>query len=163
MFWLVSILLALAASAFVLAPIVLGRSRTYSDQRTEVNLSLYRERVDELKAAGDWQEDAAFELETKKALLAYIADDQEQSFRLGDRRISMAAALLVPLFALLVYADFGLGRGSLPDVRLASAMVGARRGRDFVACTSRETKDCGAHQAREKPSLRIIHRSVLHV
>jgi cytochrome c-type biogenesis protein CcmH len=31
--------------------------------------------------------------------------------------------LLVPVFALVVYADFGLGRGALPDVGLAQAML----------------------------------------
>jgi len=42
MFWLIAILLGSIGSAFILAPLLLGRSRTYRDQRAEINLSLYR-------------------------------------------------------------------------------------------------------------------------
>ena len=124
MFWLIAILMGLIASAFILAPMLLGRSRTYRDQRAEINLSLYRERVNELTVAGNPEEVAALELEAKKTLLSDTADNSESSLRLvGDRRYSLAAALLVPVFALVVYADFGLGRGALPDVGLAQAML----------------------------------------
>jgi len=123
MFWLIAIVLGLIASAFILAPLLFERSRTYSDERADINLSLYRERMSELTEAGDPEEDAALELEAKKALLSDTADAQEPSLSLvGDRRYSIVAALLVPLFALIVYADFGLGRGALPDVGLAQAM-----------------------------------------
>lgn len=124
MFWLIAILLGLISSLFVLAPLLLGRSRSYSDERADINLSLYRERIGELDVVEDPGEVAALELEAKKALLSDTADDQQSSFSLvGDRRYSIAAALLVPIFALIVYADFGLGRGSLPDVGLAQAML----------------------------------------
>jgi cytochrome c-type biogenesis protein CcmH len=124
MFWLIAILMGLIASAFILAPMLLGRSRTYRDQRAEINLSLYRERVNELTVAGNPEEVTALELEAKKTLLSDTADNPESSLRLvGDRRYSLTAALLVPVFALVVYADFGLGRGALPDVGLAQAML----------------------------------------
>jgi cytochrome c-type biogenesis protein CcmH len=124
MFWLIAFLLGLIASAFILAPLLFGRSRTYRDQRTDINLSLYRERISDLKVAGDPEEVAALELEAKKALLSDTAVDQEPSLQpAGDRRYSIVAALLVPIFALIVYADFGLGRGALPDVGLAQAML----------------------------------------
>ncbi|HAT25608.1 MAG TPA: c-type cytochrome biogenesis protein CcmI, partial [Gammaproteobacteria bacterium] len=120
MFWLIAILMGLIASAFILAPLLLGRSRTYRDQRADINLSLYRERINELTVAGNPEELTALELEAKKTLLSDTADNPESSLRLvGDRRYSLAAALLVPVFALVVYADFGLGRGALPDVGLA--------------------------------------------
>jgi cytochrome c-type biogenesis protein CcmH len=124
MFWLIAIVLGLMASAFILAPLLFERSRTYSDERADINLSLYRERINELKEAGDPEEGAALELEAKKALLSDTAAAQEPSLSLvGDRRYSIVAALLVPLFALIVYGDFGLGRGALPDVGLAQAML----------------------------------------
>ena len=123
-FWLIAILMGLIASAFILAPLLLGRSRTYRDQRADINLSLYRERINELAVAGNPEEVAALELEAKKTLLSDTAANPESSLRLvGDRRYSLAAALLVPVFALVVYADFGLGRGALPDVGLAQAML----------------------------------------
>lgn len=124
MFWLIAVFLGLSASAFILAPLLLGRSRTYRDQRADINLSLYRERIGELGVVADPDEIAALELEAQKALLSDTADDQEASLSLvGDRRYSIVAALLVPIFALIVYADFGLGRGALPDVGLAQAML----------------------------------------
>jgi len=124
MFWLIAILMGLIASAFVLAPLLLGRSRTYRDQRADINLSLYRERINELTVAGNPEEVTALELEAKKMLLSDTADNPQSSLHLvGDRRYSLAAALLVPVFALVVYADFGLGRGALPDVGLAQAML----------------------------------------
>ena len=123
-FWLIAIPMGLIASAFILAPLLLGRSRTYRDQRADINLSLYRERINELAVAGNPEEVAALELEAKKTLLSDTTDNPESSLRLaGDRRYSLAAALLVPVFALVVYTDFGLGRGALPDVGLAQAML----------------------------------------
>lgn len=123
MFWLIAILLGLVGSAFILAPLLLGRSRTYRDQRADINLSLYRERIGELKVAGHTEEVAALELEAKKALLADTADDHVSSLGFdGDRRYSIAAALLVPVFGLIVYADFGVGRGALQDVEFTQAM-----------------------------------------
>ena len=124
MFWLIAILLGFIGSAFILAPLLLGRSRTYRDQRAEINLSLYRERVNDLRMAGNPEEVIALELEAKKALLSDTSDDQEASLPLvADRRYSITAAFLVPIFAVIVYADFGLGRGALPDVGLAQAML----------------------------------------
>ncbi|MDG1233941.1 MAG: c-type cytochrome biogenesis protein CcmI [Pseudomonadales bacterium] len=124
MFWLIAILMGLIASAFILAPMLLGRSRTYRDQRADINLSLYRERINELSVTVNPEEVTALELEAKKMLLADTADNPQASLRLvGDRRYSLAAALLVPVFALVVYADFGLDRGALPDVGLAQAML----------------------------------------
>ena len=124
MFWLIAVLLGFIGSAFILAPLLLGRSRTYRDQRAEINLSLYRERVNDLRMAGNPEEVIALELEAKKALLSDTSDDQEASLPLvADRRYSITAAFLVPIFAVIVYADFGLGRGALPDVGLAQAML----------------------------------------
>jgi cytochrome c-type biogenesis protein CcmH len=124
MFWLIAILLGFIGSAFILAPLLLGRSRTYRDQRAEINLSLYRERVNDLRMAGNAEEVIALELEAKKALLSDTSDEQEASLPLvTDRRYSITAAFLVPIFAVIVYADFGLGRGALPDVGLAQAML----------------------------------------
>ena len=123
MFWLIAILLGLIASAFILAPLLLSRSRTYRDQRADINLSLYRERINELTVVGTPEEVTALEMEAKKTLLADTEDNSQSSLRdVGDRRYSLAAALLVPVFALLVYADYGLDRGALPDVGLAQAM-----------------------------------------
>ena len=124
MFWLIAVLLGFIGSAFILAPLLLGRSRTYRDQRAEINLSLYRERVNDLRMAGNPEEVIALELEAKKALLSDTSDDQEASLPLvADRRFSITAAFLVPIFAVIVYADFGLGRGALPDVGLSQAML----------------------------------------
>ena len=73
MFWLIAILLGLIGSAFILAPLLLGRSRTYRDQRADINLSLYLERINDLKVGGHSEEVAALELEAKKALLSDTA------------------------------------------------------------------------------------------
>ena len=47
MFWMIAIPLGLVASAFVLAPVLFNRSRPYRDERADINLSLYRERLNE--------------------------------------------------------------------------------------------------------------------
>ncbi len=165
MFWLIAILLGLIGSAFILAPLLLGRSRTYRDQRADINLSLYLERINDLKVAGHSEEVAALELEAKKALLSDTAGDQESSLGLGgDRRYSIAAALLVPIFALIVYADFGVGRGALQDVSFTQAMQESDPSdpagyRDFI----QQVEDRVAQQPDDLDTLFLLARGYVNL
>ena len=52
MLWLIAIVLGLMACAFILAPLLFERSRTYSDERADINLSLYRERINDSRRPG---------------------------------------------------------------------------------------------------------------
>ena len=115
--------------------------------------------------AGHSEEVAALELEAKKALLSDTAGGHESSPGLGgDRRYSIAAALLVPIFALIVYADFGVGRGALQDVSFTQAMQESDPSdpagyRDFI----QQVEDRVAQQPDDLDTLFLLARGYVNL
>ena len=152
MFWLVLILLGFVASVFILLPLARVNKRGVEAGRDQINLSLYREHLSELsqnalrrdepgldepgldepghaepglaesgqESQGDLEE---LELEAKRDLLSDTTGQDIVQSSVGTRTTSMVAALLVPVFAFLVYTDFGLGRGAISDVSIADTFA----------------------------------------
>ncbi|AMR78518.1 c-type cytochrome biogenesis protein CcmI [Cupriavidus nantongensis] len=111
-FWLCAGLLCVAALAFVLVPL-LGTARKQRDtHRLSVNVSLYRERVRELRMQhGRGTLDAArFEAGRVEAARDLLDDTQDprpvMEAPLG-RAVPLLMALSVPLLALLLYMHWG--------------------------------------------------------
>ena len=121
MSYLVMALLSLAAIGFVAAPIMFA-GRRESQDRQSINVALYKERVADLTVEA---EDAdSIEMEAQRVLLSDIADENaSQQVSTDDRRPLIAAALLVPLFAFLIYLDAGFGQGSAKDVQLTDELM----------------------------------------
>ncbi len=152
MFWLVLILLGFVAAAFILLPLAHVNKSRVEAGRDQINLSLYRERLSELSQdalrpdepdmdepghaepghaepghagpAQDKQGDLeALELEAKRDLLSDTTGQDIVQSSVGTRTTSIVAALLVPVFAFLVYTDLGLGRGAISDVSIADTFA----------------------------------------
>ncbi|MBT7371888.1 MAG: c-type cytochrome biogenesis protein CcmI [Gammaproteobacteria bacterium] len=119
MFYLVLFLLCLVAAAFVLAPILL-RGRDDEIDRQAVNLDLYREHLSNLSM--EPEEAELVELEARRSLLGDVADDSVALIADTKPRWLILCAVLVPILALLLYADFGAGRGAISDVRLTERL-----------------------------------------
>jgi len=137
-FWLIAVVLCLAAASFVLIP--LFRHRATDDgqaDRSQLNVELYRERLAELEKnqfEGEITSEqfASLKLELEQNLLSETAmqDEGDPETAVGDSmsvgqgnkisRLVLAAALLVPLFAVTAYSDFGLSWGAINDLELAS-------------------------------------------
>lgn len=66
---------------------------------------------------------AELELEAKRDLLSDTAGQDIEQSSVGTRTTSIVAALLVPVFAFLVYTDLGLGRGAISDVSIADTFA----------------------------------------
>ena len=116
MFYFIVLLLCVVAAAFVLVPIW-SRRVLYEEERKALNVALFRERLADL---GQNNEEAeALELEAKIDLLTDSVEE-EQVDETGDRKEVwlIAAAFLVPISAVFIYMDFGLGQGAISDVRL---------------------------------------------
>ena len=130
-FWFGALLLCVLAAAAVLWPLVKS-SRRGLDDRTDINVLFYRDRLGELDASLgegeiDDREYAELENELQRALLA-DARDEAASTKTGSR-LPLVAAPLVVLLALVTYGDFGLSFGSLGDLVL-SEEIGAVSGDD---------------------------------
>lgn len=137
-FWLISVVLCLAAVGFVLIP--LFRHRPTDDgqaDRSLLNVELYRERLAELEKnqlEGEItaEQFALLKLELEHNLLNETAmqDDSNHETAVGNAmsgaqsrkipRLVLTAALLVPFFAVTAYSDFGLSWGAINDLELAS-------------------------------------------
>ena len=137
-FWLISVVLCLVAAGFVLIP--LFRHRPTEDgqaDRSLLNVELYRERLAELEK--NQLEDeitaeqfASLKLELEQNLLSETAmrDEGNPETAVGNAmsgaqsrkipKLVLTAALLVPLFAVTAYSDFGLSWGAINDLELAS-------------------------------------------
>ena len=116
MFYFIVLLLCAVAAAFVLVPIW-SRRILYEEERKALNVALFRERLADL---GQNNEEAeALELEAKIDLLTDSVEEEQVDER-GDRKEVwlIAAAFLVPISAVFIYMDFGLGQGAISDVRL---------------------------------------------
>ena len=137
-FWLISVVLCLVAAGFVLIP--LFRHRPTDDgqaDRSLLNVELYRERLAELEnnqLEGEItaEQFASLKLELEQNLLNETAMRDEGNPETADGnamsgaqsrkmpKLVLTAALLVPLFAVTAYSDFGLSWGAINDLELAS-------------------------------------------
>ena len=137
-FWLISVVLCLVAAGFVLIP--LFRHRPTDDgqaDRSLLNVELYRERLAELEKNqldGEItaEQFASLKLELEQNLLSETAMRDEGNPETADGnamsgaqsrkipKLVLTAALLVPLFAVTAYSDFGLSWGAINDLELAS-------------------------------------------
>lgn len=126
-FWVMAVPLALAAAAFVLLPLRLAMRREVSS-RQRINVELYEDRLAELEAEradGTLGQDEfdALKAELSRNLLTETEDSGERE-EVGVRhgRAPIIAAALVPLAAVVFYADFGLSWGALDDLELAAQL-----------------------------------------
>lgn len=137
-FWLISLVLCLVAAGFVLTP--LFRHRPTDDgqaDRSLLNVELYRERLAELEKnqlEGEItaEQFASLKLELEQNLLSETAmrDEGNPETAVGNAmsgaqsrkipKLVLTAALLVPLFAVTAYSDFGLSWGAINDLEIAS-------------------------------------------
>jgi cytochrome c-type biogenesis protein CcmH len=129
-FWLIALSLAIVAAAFILIPLVRQRQSVTDEDRARINVVIYEEGASELREqleSGEISQSDFDHLETelKKNLLQ---DTHEGEIPTGPRGpdlpwLPIAMALLVPVFAVIAYSDFGLGWGSIDDVELAREFV----------------------------------------
>ena len=145
-FWIWAILLSALASAFVLLHLVISARRTslareQVDDRAAMNLFIYQERSAELSAslaAGDL-DPLAYEqlcLELQRSLLdeSNRADQQSSvstTVKADGTKVGLSPWLLgvlLPMFAIFAYADFGLSWGAIDDLQLAQTLRGSSSG-----------------------------------
>ena len=124
MFWLVLLLLCALAAAFAAAPLLLAARDDDAETRRELNLALYRENVSDIVAVD--VDAAALEQEAQRALLQDMegAEIAVPASAVGNgRKLLLATCLLVPVLGLVIYADFGAGRGAITDLRLKQELA----------------------------------------
>ena len=115
-FYLGALVLGLLACAFVLLPLVLRREDSHDVERKALNVALYREHVFELASEDESEE---LTLEAQKVLLSETeADEVSVTRSQGTRNVFLVSAILLPLFAAVIYLDFGFGQGAIGDVAL---------------------------------------------
>ena len=128
-FWLGALLLGAGAAAFVLWPLLRGRREAASRAlRARSNLAVYEDRLAELETDRAEGRIGAAEFETlrtelERALLRDVDPADVEAAGTpdarGGRTVLLAAAVLAPLVALALYADWGLSLGSLGELELA--------------------------------------------
>jgi cytochrome c-type biogenesis protein CcmH len=124
-FWIYAALMCVAAAAFLIVPGFIRRTGADGDRR-EANLVIYDERVAEYsQQLSDGEitqaEYEVFLLELKRNLLSETGTEQEAASK-DAGRIPLVCAIIVPLFALFAYSDFGLSWGRINDVALAESI-----------------------------------------
>ncbi|MBL4681146.1 MAG: c-type cytochrome biogenesis protein CcmI [Pseudomonadales bacterium] len=140
LFWILAAGLCLVATTFVLLPLYYETKRYElespslgdNQDREGLNVAIYSERLTEYKhslESGDIDSDEfnLLEIELKKNLLSETEEGggaRETSTFESHRsvRFPLAMALLIPLFAVISYSDFGLSWGAIDDVVLAEEM-----------------------------------------
>lgn len=140
-FWFIAVVLCVVAAAFVLLPLFRHRSTVpvADTDRSQLNVDLYRERLAELEQSlkdGDVsaEEFAQLKLELEYNLLNETAlqdAEAEQAGELVDNgsskglsKLVLSLAILVPLFAVTAYSDFGLSWGRINDLELSKEFKG---------------------------------------
>ncbi|WP_407291350.1 c-type cytochrome biogenesis protein CcmI [Stutzerimonas zhaodongensis] len=110
--WIGAGLLALAALAFLLVPLLRGRRSQAEEDRTALNVVLYQERLQELATQQSAGTLTAEQFEAGRADAAReLLDDTEgavsrRNSHLG-RSVPLIAAILVPLFGFGMYLHWG--------------------------------------------------------
>lgn len=125
-FWIFALAMSLVAAAFLFVPGYLLRRQQSLGNRKVTNVAIYDERAaeyDGLLAEGeiDQEEYNAFMIELKRTLLGDASEDAVTEDRQVGR-MPLVFAILVPLFAIFAYADFGLSWGAITDVAIAESM-----------------------------------------
>jgi cytochrome c-type biogenesis protein CcmH len=150
MFWLTATLLAMVAAGFILLPL-LYRGRPGNSDRDEINVRLFRERMASLsgdESLGD-DEREQLELEARRTLLSDTGSDDEAALSVTSVSKGLwMTALIVPLLALVLYADFGAGLGAITDHELTEAL---RRADPSDRQAYRQLIDQLADRAQERP------------
>jgi cytochrome c-type biogenesis protein CcmH len=124
MFWLVLLLLCGLAAAFAAAPLLFAARIDDAESRRDLNLALYRENVSDLVT--DDADAAELEQEAQRALLQDTdgTDASVGTAAAGNsRKLLLATCLLVPVLGIIIYADFGAGRGAITDLRLKQELA----------------------------------------
>lgn len=133
-FWTLALLLSAIASGFIFVPLLYaGRSKRSADQnqdRKEVNVAIYKERLQELESGREnselsEQEYAIFKAELEQTLLTDVAEAEtvgSTENSASSQWIPIIAACTIPLLAILLYADWGGSMGSMADVELAGQL-----------------------------------------
>lgn len=137
-FWLLAFLLGVIATGFVLAPLYVKpyfdkksatRKTPVDSERNLVNVNLYEERLADLNTQlrdGGIARDEFVKMQTE--LQRNLLDDTRDEAPHADRilpasvtaaRLPLVFASLVPLFAVIAYADFGFSWGAITDVEIA--------------------------------------------
>lgn len=116
-FWLIASMMCALAAAFILWPVWRhGRSETVD--RTDLNVQLYRARLQELEESrtrGEMTEAEYVELE-QELQLALLQDAGEEMATLsGQSRLPIIFAAAVVILSIFTYSDFGLSFGALND------------------------------------------------
>ncbi|MFT7684846.1 MAG: cytochrome c-type biogenesis protein CcmH [Candidatus Azotimanducaceae bacterium] len=130
LFWILALCLCLLAVGIVLLPTIFNRVDVMRRDRDDQNVGIYSERLAEYKlslAHGeiDKGEFGLLELELKKNLLSETSENtakieaEIKAESQNIRRLPMAMAFLIPLFAVILYSDIGLSWGAIEDVALA--------------------------------------------
>ncbi len=115
-FYLVALVMGLIACVFILLPLRAKRAKVPDSERKDLNVALYREHVSEL---GEEEDAEQLTLEAQKVLLSEtMGEDSEVASSDGAKKVFLTTAVILPVFAALVYLDFGLGLGSITDVEL---------------------------------------------
>jgi cytochrome c-type biogenesis protein CcmH len=132
-FWIIASLLGLTATGFIILPVFIGslatRRRPENGERDHINVGLYEERLADLNVQKDDDgiSDDEFE-QMRRELQRNLLDDtrgvsssEEKSMPgwVAAGRLPLTLAIMVPVFAILVYADFGLSWGAISDVEIA--------------------------------------------
>jgi cytochrome c-type biogenesis protein CcmH len=139
-FWIIALLLAVMASAFILIPVITnsrkgGGKASLEPSRSSINVAIFKERLAELEVKAREQEITAADFEMLKGeleqeLLANVEPDQDldtSSQQSVSLVLPVAFALLIPLFAFMIYADWGLSFGYINDVVIARELNAVNR------------------------------------
>jgi len=136
-FWIIALLLAALASAFIFLPALLASKKgAGSNQglqsRSDINVEIYRQRLNELESK---QQELAMSDEDFGLLKAELEQDllsnvepgggeavADAEIRQPSMMLPLVFALVVPLFAFLLYADWGLSFGYINDVVIAEEL-----------------------------------------
>jgi len=124
-FWLVAVLLIAAALLFLLPPLIKGRAGKDVLARDELNLTIFKDQLNELKAdlqAGVLTQEQyeVAKQDVERDFLRDTGDDAGLAAAQTDRIVGRAAAVvilvLVPVLAVSLYAMLGAGAAGLdPD------------------------------------------------
>ena len=148
-FWLSAGLLLLAALAFLLIPILRGRRRQQEEDRTALNVALYRERVAELAAqqqAGVLDNDQLAKGRDEAARELLADTEGAEAPRQGHlgKTLPLLAAVLVPVLGLGLYLHFG----AADKVELTQEFAQAPQSMEEM--TARTSAPCKPSRTRPK-------------
>ena len=142
-FWILALVMGAVAAAFVCWPLLRDRDvRASSALRARSNLAIFEDRLAEIEADLAEQRIEAREFDSLKAELERSllkdVDATELDVAPGAKETSrgrvaiIAGAALVPLLALVLYADWGASFGALGELQLAEDVqrLDAPRGAD---------------------------------